>query len=493
MKQKTYAKLSIILIIIVALIRFIFALTHTVSGDACWQLSAARFIADNNQIPLFEGIGRAQPFWPPPLFHLFGASLFKIFSLVSRDVADISLKLVSPIFGTLTIIITYLITRRLFNEKITFYSMIFINFIPVFLDYSILGYVGSTSAFFSVFSVYLMINKKYFLSSISLGMATLSKYNAIFMLPMILYLAYKFINKKERNRAVLIVLFIPLLLSSIWFLRNLILLGNPVWPFLNGLFRGITIGTTFNSISLSNIFSFDNYLRWYLELFGVPNGNISLITFYNGVLIKYLFLIWLLSTLFFIYPLIKGFFVTIVIDKEKKYFLKSIYILVSSYFLMLFIYLININWFSPRLLLPIMPFIGIVWARGFSSIKKQRVYLLIVLLISTGFIVTEAVKVVTAAKEWSLYNQDFEWVKKNTKQNDLFYGNGQCLSYNIDRLVIDHTIQPDFSKVDYVWANNKWWIDFPMNEESFNIIKNSNELVIVYDNTNTKTTIYKVI
>ena len=234
MDNRFYPRLSIGIIILFAVIRLIFAATHTVSGDACWHLSAARFIATENKIPLFEGIGRLEPFWAPPLFHFAAAFFYKVFFPVNAGLADFSMKFISPIFGTLTVMLLYLISRKHFNEKIAFYAMLFINFIPVFMDYSVLSYVESITAFFSVLSVYFMLKNRHLLSSLSLGLALLSKYHAVFMYPMLLYLAYKLNkNSKDLRKKLLIVVIVPLLISSVWFLRNFLLLGNPIWPFFN--------------------------------------------------------------------------------------------------------------------------------------------------------------------------------------------------------------------------------------------------------------------
>jgi len=490
MKKENYAKLSIAIILIAAVLRFAFALSHTVSGDACWHLASARFIATHNKVPLFEGLGRLQPFWAPPLFHFAAALLYKISAVISLNFADLSLKLVSPVFGTLTVIIAYLIARKSFGGKAAFYSMIFLNFVPIFLDYSIFGYTDSTTAFFSVLAIYLMLNNRHVLSSVSLGLAMLSKYNAVFVLPMLLYLAYRpGSSKKGRSARMLVVFFLPLLISSVWFLRNFILLGNPFWPYLNGIFHGVDVGVSFNTLNFRSLLSFSSYLRAYLELFGVPNGEISVLSFYNIAFIKYLFFVWLIGTLIFIYPFIRGLFPSK--GKENQYFQKGMYILFASHLIMLLVYLVNTRWFGARLLLPVIPFMAMVWAKGLNSIKIKNAYVFIVLAISIGFVAVEAVKISVAAKEWSLYSQDFEWAKSNSKEKDIFYGNGQCLSYNINRLVIDHTSPFEPGKVDYAWANNKWKIDFAMNDASLAEIKNSGKLKIVYDNPDTGTAIYK--
>ena len=492
MKKATYVNLSIAIIIIIALLRFIFALTHTVSGDACWHLSASRFIATENSIPLFEGIGRLQPFWAPPLFHFVAAFFYKIATPISINLADLSLKLVSPIFATLTIILLFLLTRRLFDEKIAFYSMVFINFIPLFLDYSIFSYVGSTTTFFSLLSIYLMLNNRYFLASTSLGLAMLTKYNAIFVYPMLLYLAYKIVKEKKLpNVKLAIVAIIPFIISSLWLIRNFILLKNPFWPFLNEVFNGIEKGIVFSEINLANLLSLKTYFSSYLEIFGIPNGNFALLSFYDIPFLGLLFFIWIIATMIFIFPFIKGLLQKTASKRDERIFLKSIYILFASYLVMMLLYIVNVGWFGTRLLLPIIPFIAIIWAQGLDSIKIKKIYLVILLLIGTGFIITQGIKLTIASNQWDFYEQDFKWVTKNTPNDATLYGNGQCLPYNINRPVINHRTDLDPEQVDYVWVNNKWNVDFKMNSNSLTAIENSDKLKQIYNNPQTGTVIYE--
>ena len=492
MENKIYSRLSIGIIIIFAVIRLIFAATHTVSGDACWHLSASRFIATENRIPLYEGIGRLEPFWAPPLFHFTAAFFYKIFLPINADLADLGMKFVSPLFGTMTVMLLYLISRRYFNERIAFYAMLFINFIPVFMDYSVLSYVESITAFFSVLSVYFMLKNMHLLSSLSLGLTLLSKYHAVFMYPMLLYLAYNLNknNKKDLQRKLLIVIFVPLIISSVWFLRNFLLLGDPIWPFFNGIFHGNPKGTLFQEISFGSIFLLNSYVGPYLEFFGIPNGNVSLVMAYATPILKNLFWLWLTGTFVFMYQFLKGLKNS---NKEKSHFISSIYILLVSYIFMFFIFTLIVGWFGSRLLLPIVPFMAIIWANGLNSIKQKNIFAVLIVLIGIGFLSGTAIKFATASNEWSRYNFDFDWVKSNTENDAVFFGNGQCVSYNTNRLVINHKDALDLSKIDYVWVNNEWKLDFPMNEDSYNKIINNDKLKIVYKNDDTGTVIYKVI
>jgi len=166
-----YTKLAILIITIGILLRFSLASVYHPSGDACWHFSVARFIADEGRIPLFEQFGRDEPFWAPPVFHLILAFFYKSFSIFSQNIAEFSMKMVSPLFSSLTLIISYLITKELFSKKTALYSLIFLTFIPLSMDYGIFGYVDSTLSFFVVLSVYFMLKNKLISSALCFGLA----------------------------------------------------------------------------------------------------------------------------------------------------------------------------------------------------------------------------------------------------------------------------------------------------------------------------------
>ena len=176
---------------------------------------------------------------------------------------------------------------------------------------------------------------------------------------------------------------------------------------------------------------------------------------------------------------------------KKRNIVVGLYILFFSFAVQFVVYVLSLSWFGSRLLLPIIPFMGLIWAVGLRKIKFEKWYLAVILLICVMFVGGESVKFYIAHNEWSVYRNDFKWVRENTSQNDLFYGNGQCLSYNINRLVVSHKKQVDFSEVDYVWVNDKWKIDFLMEEDSLNKVKASDKLEVAYSNPDSGTIIYK--
>src|SRR3989338_4931559 len=232
----TYTKFSAIVIVLFSAIVFALALIYHVSGDACWHISAARFMSEEKKIPLNEGLGREIPFWSPPLFHLVSAFVYQI----SGNAADTTVKLISPVFAVLTLLFTFLAVRRLFDAKIGFYTLLFLAFIPLFMDYSVFSYVESMLTFFVVLSVYFAIRNNVILASLVAGLGILTKYNALFIIPLLMYIAFmKRKNSYALVRNIAIIAVLPLLIASPWLVRNWLILGNPVWPFLNFIFNGV--------------------------------------------------------------------------------------------------------------------------------------------------------------------------------------------------------------------------------------------------------------
>jgi len=489
-----YTKLAIIIILIGTIIRFALASMYHVSGDACWQVSNAIFTAENNRLPLFDFFGRDEPFWPPPLFHIVTAAVYKVFINLGKGIADSAIKMVPPVLGSLTLILFFLIAKMLFNKKTAFYSLLFLTFIPLHIDYSVFSYVDGAVTFLAVLSVYLTLKNKIMLSAITVGLTILTKYNGFFILPVLLFIIYqKYKGKKYLWKNLAIIALIPSAIGSIWFIRNWIFLGNPVWPFMNGLFKGYATKTFVDAgtgyINLSNIFSLSGLQTFYLGIFGVPNGNISTLSFLQLPYLNILLGIWLLSTFIFFIPLVMG-----IISKKLNY--KNIlYIWIGSYLILIFLYVVNSSWSVTRFMLPAFPAIALIWAHGLDKIKHgkiRKLFIILILLIIVSFVFTSFVKITIASTSWNFYNDDFEWVKSNTSKNALFMTESQCISYNIERQTVS-PVKNNIEKADYIWVNQNFVID-RLAILSEDIIKelDSGNVELVYENRRTNTKIYKV-
>ena len=491
-RMEKYEKYALIVIILGMLIRFSLASIHHISGDACWQASNAIYMAENNKFPLFEFFGRDEPFWAPPFFHVVTAAVYKIFIGLSKDVADFAIKMISPILGSLTLIIFFMVAKSLFNKKIAFFSLLFLAFIPLHIDYSVFSYVDGTITFLAVLSVYFALKSRIMLSAIAAGLAILTKYNGIFILPVLLFIVYKnFKGKGNLWKNVLIVSIVPILIGSVWFIRNWVYLGNPVWPFMNTVFNGYEAKTFaevgVGAIKPSNIFSLSGLAAFYLGIFGVPDGNISTLSFLQLPYLNALFGIWLLSTFIFFIPLVTG------VASKKLSHKNLLYVWIGSYIILVLLYVINSSWSVTRFMLPAVPAIALIWAQGVEKIKHEKIRkLLIALILLTiaGFIFTSFAKISIAAASWNSYNDDFEWVKSNTAKNGIFMTGSQCISYNIERQTVS-PIKENIEKADYIFVNQKFRLDnrAKLNNGIINEL-GKGDIDLVYENRNTETRIY---
>ena len=164
-------------------------------------------------------------------------------------------------------------------------------------------------------------------------------------------------------------------------------------------------------------------------------------------------------------------------------------------FLALFLmYIANVGFSVTRIILPILPAIAIIWAHGFNRLLNNRykkVVSIIFILIISGFVSTQFIKITLATNEWSVYKNDFDWTKENTDKNSLFMVGGQCIGYNVNRQT-SWPSEENIEKSDYIWINQNFMLDKRSILEEKLIKKIEEKSEIIYNNDNTKTKIYRV-
>lgn len=495
--SEKYTKYSAIIVIIFSIIVLSLTSIYHVSGDGCWHVSASRFMAENKKIPLFEPIGRDEPFYSPPLYHFLAASIYIIFNTISHDIANFAVKLISPIFGILSLTLSFLLIKKLTNPKIAFYSAVFLAFIPIFIDYSVLSYVESMLVFFVVLSVYFLINGRIALSGIAAGLSILTKYNGAFILPVLIYIVYRKSGKSKRlfYRNSLIVIALSLLVASPWLVRNWILLGNPIWPFLNFIFDGYE-SKSFYALNLKNLVELKLWIFTFLGFFGVPDGNPAAFKFASSIpYMPMLLTVWLIGAALFFIPLIFGF------SKASKNFnekyTKSFLILwIISYLAVFSLYAANAGFSVSRIILPLFPAIAVFWAFGYEKVLSYdnfgKLAAFATCLIIIGLTSALFVKFHGASRLWDLYEKDFEWVRANTNPDAVFIANGQCVPYNIERTSL-YAVNDNFYKAGYAWVNQRFILDERSiyDEKTLNLVQ-SRKNRAVYSNIETGTVVYKI-
>jgi hypothetical protein len=205
----------------------------------------------------------------PPLFSAFGAYYYVQICAVE----DFYLKIVPPIMGILTVLMVYKIGSFLDGEKYGILSALFLAMTPLFFRYSIYATSYSTLAFYMTISVLFLLlgitrmkSKYWVMSGVFYGFALLTSYLALYLVPFfILAVIYNLINVENKGKSFLksaLLLFLSTLtIGGVWYFRNWVLLGNPVYPNGYAVFDGINIDpliieTTFRGIKLSAAWSF---------------------------------------------------------------------------------------------------------------------------------------------------------------------------------------------------------------------------------------------
>jgi len=491
MMLSKYQKLTLYTIVLAALIRFAILPLTSISGDACWHTSVSRFIGENSQIPLFEGLGRPV-FWAPPLFHIVSGTFYSA-------LGPVGLKLLTAISGVLMLVFVFLIAKELFDEKIGFLSTLFVAFLPNHIYFSTISYVDTTLALFVIGSIYFALKNKIIWAGIFSGLAMLIKYHGVFGVLVVLFIIY--INNRERIMNIVKYSVVTAVIGIWWYIRNWVVLGNPVWDFLNNFFKGHVIEKVVRTPSVLNLLIPNYLITFYLSLFGVPSGDFTSISRLNVPFFWLFATIWIIGTLIYIAPLFFGF--TRIYFFEKRW--KIITVWLASFLIFSILYIYDQNELYARLLIPVFPVFGILWARGILSLNKiikknyiKKALIVLLILVVIGFVAVEFAKATVATNQWQVYEDDFNWIKENTEKDaKILTTPSQCAAYYLHRETVRYDdeifkeIQEGRSDIGYVFIDalktRRYERAFPAEFISY---LNSKEQV--YSNSATGTEVYKI-
>lgn len=185
----------------------------------------------------------------PPLFSALGAFYY----VQIGSIEDFYLRVIPPVMGILTVLATYKIGEVLAGKKFGIISALFLVITPLFFRYSIyatsyslLTFFGSVSVLFLFLAIFRGDIKYWIMCGVFCGFALLTSYLAMYLAPfLVIALIYHFIKKKSGFRAnmkiVLLLGASALIIGGVWYLRNLVLLGNPVYPNGYTVLGGINI------------------------------------------------------------------------------------------------------------------------------------------------------------------------------------------------------------------------------------------------------------
>lgn len=523
-----YARWSVILIAMGLLLKLILASYIYITGDACWYYNIIRFIAQSDKLPLFESLGRGQPYWHPPVFFLLGTVFYKVFGIFGTAAAEFSVRLLSPLASAILLLYVFLIFKKLYNSRIAFFSVLFLSFVPDFIYESVLPYFDVLVAMFAMMSIYYMLTRKVAISGLIMAIAVLTKFNALFAVPIPLFIL--FLQEREKGRSgqfakkALLYLIIACLLGSIWFIRNYMYIGNPVYPYFEKDAGSVGV------INLYNLINPFSYLKLYLSFFGVPDGFYQNLFFINIPFQMLFIALWFAATVVFILPAFIG--VAHFSFRKRNDLIIMLWLMpFLGFTLLTFISDVSVssNIFRrdvptsiiARYLIIIFPLVAVSWAKGVTAILQSKsmemieakrvkhgkqILLAIFVLVIFGFVLGEFMKAYVVRHAWSFYQPDFSFVKSEIPIDaKILVPYGSCYQYNFERQTEvylkgakQYTSLDDLKHdgISYVLVNqdNTLYGIYPETQAQYapELIAQIKRGQLVYQNLVTKTSVYKI-
>jgi 4-amino-4-deoxy-L-arabinose transferase-like glycosyltransferase len=395
-----------------------------VFGDESFHTRFAQYIAENLEFPIFTPIGFTKISYGgwvrPPMLNILGASLFFVFGTNF----DAPIRFLLPFTAFLACVSVFLLTKKLFDEKVALIAGMLTITLPSIVTYSVTIYTDLMCTFYATlfFLVFLLAikenRKKYLiLSAIFGGIAMLTDISGL-IVPIFLFLAFLYETYKNKNLVVakkyVILFLIIAVISGGFFARNIYYFSNPVCysiPFLNKVFdtsrcfvnnfepkyqfagRTEAVGTE-QSVYSMGIVSYANFA--YGNLLLVPFGFLAGLT----LLLR---------------------------RKDDTIFLILIYLLL---FFLLFFMTTGRAEDAPRTTLawaPVFALVsGVFFGEAYNSIKKYLRYgalIVFVVVIVIGYQnFKEKLDIMHAVKQFSpSFFEACNWVKENTPKNISLY------------------------------------------------------------------------
>ncbi|HZQ29514.1 MAG TPA: glycosyltransferase family 39 protein [Patescibacteria group bacterium] len=235
-RPKLKLNLPLALILLLILVNLVGALGPELGFDALWyHLTLPKIYLINHKIFHIPG-GLFYYSDMPKLVEMLyvGALTFG---------GEVMAKLIHLLFGVLSTIVVYKISRKVLNEKLSFLSsLIFYSSLAIGWM-SITSYIDLGRTFFEAMALLGFLNfietkRKSWLieSSFMLGLAISSKLLSLGSI--VIFLVLLLIGVEKRNyKNILSFAFIPLFVALPWFIFSLLNTGNPVYPFFTDIYK----------------------------------------------------------------------------------------------------------------------------------------------------------------------------------------------------------------------------------------------------------------
>ncbi|MCL5952592.1 MAG: glycosyltransferase family 39 protein [Chloroflexi bacterium] len=247
--------------------------TPIVHWDAqTYHAVMAKIMFYHHGIPVITGpgVGLEMSDSFPPLFSALGA----FYDVQVGQIEDMYLRLIPPIVAVLLLFVVYQIGEFLLDRRYGKISVLLLAISPIYLvhamyaiSYLMQAFFVSTSLLFLLYGVKTNRARYWITSGVFLGFDFLTSYQGFFYAvgaaaACLSVVAWAESEKRMRNlRNAFLLALATILTGSVWYLRNLLLVGNPIYPFAYGVLGGINIepgilATTIRGVNLDSYHSF---------------------------------------------------------------------------------------------------------------------------------------------------------------------------------------------------------------------------------------------
>ena len=309
--------------------------------------------------------------------------------------------LLIPIIGALGVVLIYLLTKKMFGEKVALYSALFLMLIPIHLRYSgkILADVLATTLITGTFYIFWLgfekKDPKYkILTGFLAGLTILAKYATLFMLPIFLiYLLLRDRNVKFlKDRHLWIAALVFLLTLTPLLIYGQISYGNPLGAFIHGQKAASYWGSG---------------SPWYFVISNAP-AMFSIVSIF--ILIGFLTMI------------------------KKFKFKEHNKMLILLWFLIFMIFFSSLGHKEDRYFLPVVPAACIIAGLALGNMKKyqKQIFTGIMIILVAGAFYTIYNESGGGADDLNCFLDANEFLK-NTEDNALIFTDSSPLVYHYTR------------------------------------------------------------
>lgn len=181
------------------------------------------------------------------------------------------LRIINSLFGLGCLILTYFISKTLFNKKTALISTFLLGFSSTFFFFNTMTLTGIPSTFFGLYAIYLIIKKKHFLAGILAGISFMTRFLQLWIFIILFIFTIKYIiQKKKQLNYIFKLIFGFLIIIAPYLIFNQILYGSMLYPLQLQSY-------------MTNVTGWLWHEPWYFYFFNLLKENILIIFVIPGI------------------------------------------------------------------------------------------------------------------------------------------------------------------------------------------------------------------